>query len=56
MVGLYCAKEPWGPGFEYYADNLPERHLGAFGILLILCGFTLQSLQFWLALFDVRLR
>ena len=28
---------------------------GAFGIGLILCGFTLQSLQYWLALLDVRL-
>ncbi|MGO8817450.1 MAG: hypothetical protein ACLQVG_22615 [Terriglobia bacterium] len=44
------------PFIEYYADNLPERRLGAFGIGLILCGFGLQSLQYWLALFDVRLR
>ncbi|MGO8791018.1 MAG: hypothetical protein ACLQVL_27050 [Terriglobia bacterium] len=44
------------PFIEYYADNLPERRLGAFGIGLILCGFGLQSLQYWLALFDVGLR
>lgn len=43
------------PFIEYYADSLPERRLGVFGIGLILCGFTLQSLQYWLALFDVRL-
>ncbi|PYX85149.1 MAG: hypothetical protein DMG70_04580 [Acidobacteria bacterium] len=43
------------PYIEYYADNLPERGLGAFGIGLILCGFALQSLQYWLALFDIRL-
>jgi hypothetical protein len=43
------------PYIEYYADNLPERRLGAFGIALILCGFALQSLQYWLALLDVRL-
>ncbi|HET8922586.1 MAG TPA: hypothetical protein VFN26_06270 [Candidatus Acidoferrum sp.] len=42
------------PYIEYYADNLPERWLGAFGIGLILCGFVLQSIQYWLALFDVR--
>jgi len=42
------------PYIEYYADNLPEQRLGAFGIGLILCGFTLQSLQYWLALLDVR--
>jgi|SRR5271165_1940195 len=43
------------PFVEYYADNLPERRMGAFGIALILCGFALQSVQYWLALFDVRL-
>lgn len=45
----------FNPYIEYYADNLPERRLGAFGIGLILCGFALQSFQYWLALFDVRL-
>ena len=43
------------PYIEYYADNLPERRLGTFGIALILCGFALQSVQYWLALFDVHL-
>ena len=43
------------PYIEYYADNLPERRLGVFGIGLILCGFALQSFQYWLALFDVHL-
>ena len=33
------------PYIEYYADNLSERRLGAFGVGLILCGFALQSLQ-----------
>jgi hypothetical protein len=41
------------PFIEYYADNLPERRMGAFGIGLIFCGFILQSLQYWLALLDV---
>jgi hypothetical protein len=43
------------PYIEYYADSLPERWLGVLGIGLILCGFALQSLQYWLALFDVHL-
>ena len=43
------------PYIEYYADTLPERRLGVFGIALILCGFALQSFQYWLALFDIRL-
>ena len=42
------------PFIEYYADHLPERRLGAFGIALILCGFALQSLQYWLTLFDIQ--
>jgi hypothetical protein len=42
------------PVIEYYADNLPERRLGAFGIVLIFCGFALQSFQYWLALLDVK--
>ena len=43
------------PFIEYYADNLPERRLGVFGIGLILCGFALQSVQYWLALLDIGL-
>jgi hypothetical protein len=52
VTGVGMAVNPY---IEYYADSLPERQLGAFGILLILCGFALQSIQYWLALFDVRL-
>jgi MFS family permease len=46
----------FNPYIGYYADNLPERRLRVFGIGLLLCGFALQSLQYWLALFDVHLR
>jgi hypothetical protein len=42
------------PYIEYYADNLPERRLGVFGIWLVLCGFVLQSFQYWLAILDIR--
>jgi len=52
VTGVGAAVNPY---IEYYADNLPERWLGVFGIGLILSGFALQSLQYWLALFDVRL-
>jgi hypothetical protein len=47
--------QTFNPYIEYYADHLPERWLGALGIGLILCGFTLQSLQYLLVLFDVPL-
>jgi len=41
------------PFIEYYADNLPEKRLGVFGIGLVLCGFALQSVQYWVALLDI---
>jgi hypothetical protein len=52
VTGVGAAVNPY---IEYYADNLPERRLGVFGIGLILCGFALQSVQYWLTLFDIRL-
>jgi len=42
------------PYIEYYADRLPQRALGVLGIALILCGFVLQSVQYWVALLDVQ--
>jgi hypothetical protein len=51
VTGVGAAVYPY---IEYYADNLPERRLGALGIGLMLCGFTLQSLQYWLALFNAH--
>jgi hypothetical protein len=40
------------PLIEYYADNLPEKRLGVFGIWLVLCGFALQSVQYWLVILE----
>jgi hypothetical protein len=44
------------PFVEYFADHLPERSMGAFGIGLIFIGFSLQSFQYWLAVLDVPVR
>jgi len=41
------------PFIEYYADNLAERRLGVIGIMVVFCGFILQSVQYLAALFDV---
>jgi hypothetical protein len=41
------------PFIEYYADNLPERRMGVIGIWILLCGFLLQSFQYWVAIFDL---
>jgi hypothetical protein len=41
------------PFVEWTADHVPARRMGVFGVCLILIGFTLQSVQYWLALLDV---
>jgi hypothetical protein len=45
----------FSPQVEYYADNMPQRRMGVVGIGLMFCGFALQSVQYWLAVFDVHL-
>ena len=44
------------PFIEWMADHVPVRRMGVFGIALILVGFTLQSVQYWLTLLDVTVR
>jgi hypothetical protein len=41
------------PFVEWAADRVPERRLGVFGIALILIGFSLQSVQYWITLLDI---
>ena len=42
------------PYVEWTADHVPERRMGVFGVILILLGFTLQSLQYWTVLLDIN--
>ena len=44
------------PFVEWGADHVPEKRMGVFGVGLILIGFALQSVQYWLALLDVNVR
>ncbi len=44
------------PLIEWQADHVPEKRMGVFGIGLILVGFALQSVQYWVALMDVTVR
>jgi hypothetical protein len=44
------------PFIEWMADHLPERRMGVLGIGLILIGFTLQSVQYWMVLLNVTVR
>jgi hypothetical protein len=43
------------PFVEWMADHVPEKRMGVFGVGLILIGFALQSVQYWLALLDVNI-
>jgi hypothetical protein len=55
-IGLVTAVSGFcTPLIEWLADHVPERRMGVFGVALILTGFTLQSMQYWAALFDVSL-
>jgi hypothetical protein len=44
------------PFVEWTADRVPEKRMGVFGVAMILTGFTLQSVQYWVALLDVKVR
>jgi hypothetical protein len=44
------------PFIEWTADNMPQRRMGVLGIGLILIGFSLQSVQYWVALLDIPVR
>jgi hypothetical protein len=41
------------PLVEWMADRVPARRMGVFGVVLILIGFSLQSVQYWVTLLDV---
>ena len=44
------------PVIEWGADHVPAKRMGVFGIGLILIGFALQSVQYWVALLEVGVR
>jgi hypothetical protein len=52
-TGLFSSATPM---VEWAADHVPERRMGVLGVGLILVGFGLQSVQYWLALLDVKIR
>jgi len=44
------------PFIEWSADRIPERRMGVFGVALILLGFAVQSVQYWVVFLDVNVR
>lgn len=56
-IGIVTAvSSAFTPFVEWKADHVPERRMGVFGVGLILVGFALQSVQYWLAFLDVTVR
>jgi hypothetical protein len=43
------------PFVEWTADHVREKTMGVFGVGLIITGFALQSVQYWLVLLDVTI-
>ena len=53
-IGLVTAiSGAFTPYIEWSADHVPQKRMGVFGVALILIGFTLQSVQYWLTVLDV---
>lgn len=50
IVGACTSFIEWG------ADHVPEKRMGVFGVGLILVGFALQSVQYWVVLLYVGVR
>jgi hypothetical protein len=44
------------PLIEWVADHAPEKRMGVLGVWLIVVGFALQSVQYWLVLLNVTVR
>lgn len=46
----------FSPSIEWWADHLPGRRLGMFGLCLILVGMGMQALQYVVMLLDLPVR
>jgi hypothetical protein len=44
------------PMIEWAADHMPERLMGVIGVCLILIGFALQSVQYWITLLGLNVK
>jgi cbb3-type cytochrome oxidase subunit 1 len=44
------------PFIERGADHVPAKRMGVVGIVMILIGFALQSVQYWVTLMGVQIR
>lgn len=45
----------FSPSIEWWIEHLPKRQLGTIGLSLIFLGVLLQSVQYWVVVWDVPL-
>ena len=43
------------PFIEWTAENMPAKRMGVIGVVLILIGFALQSVQYWVTLLGLSI-
>jgi hypothetical protein len=56
-IGLVTAVSiTFAPFIEWSADHVPEKRMGVYGVILILLGFALQSVPYWMTLLDVGVK
>jgi hypothetical protein len=56
MIGVITAIVSFCmPFIEWAADHMPERLMGVIGVGLILTGFVLQSVQYWVTLLGAKI-
>ncbi|HEY4087890.1 MAG TPA: hypothetical protein VGM43_18245 [Bryobacteraceae bacterium] len=56
-IGLVTAfTGPATPLIEWVANNVPAKRMGVAGIGIVLVGFALQSVQYWLAFLDIKVQ
>lgn len=53
VTGVFSSCTPF---VEWTADHIPAKRMGVVGVGLILTGFALQSIQYWLTLLDVTVQ
>ena len=53
VVGIVTAISSSFTSFiEWSADHVPEKRMGVYGVAMILVGFAMQSVQYWLVLLN----
>jgi hypothetical protein len=56
-IGLVTAiAGSFTPFVEWTADHVPEKRMGVLGVGMILTGFSLQSVQYWMVLLNMSMQ